>query len=269
MKKKGFLELLLGEKVKDEKAWYETLDSETKDMMKGIVELSDTTVKEVMVPRIDVVFVPIDIGRKELFSVVSECEYSRLPVYDTTIDNIIGILHVKDLLRFLVKGIDTIDLRQIIRKVYFVPESKKLNAILKELKHRKVHIAIVVDEYGGTEGIVCLEDVIEEIVGEIQDEFDNETEEVIKVNDDVFLCDARINIEDFNVKLGLELPEKDYDTLGGFVLDLFGKIPVRYEKARYGNTEFVIHEMDANKILTIKVVIHNSKKDEYKDREES
>jgi magnesium and cobalt transporter len=268
MKKRGFIEFLLGNKNKAKNNRHKTFDPETKDMINGIIELSDTTVKEVMVPRIDVVFVPIEIGREDLLSIVSECEYSRLPVYDTTIDNIIGILHVKDLLRFLVRCTDTIDLRQIIRKAYFVPESKKLNAMLKEFRRRKVHIAIVVDEYGGTEGIVCLEDVIEEIVGEIQDEFDNETEDVIKVSDNVFLCDARINIEDFKTKLGILLPENDFDTLGGFVLGLFGKIPLRYEKAVFQDTEFIIQEMDVNKILTVKVIIHNPVKDAHKSNEE-
>jgi CBS domain containing-hemolysin-like protein len=263
MKKKDFLELLLGRKIKDEEHWYDNLDTETKAMMKGIIELSDTTVKEVMVPRIDVDFIALNTPQKALLEIVSECEYSRLPVYDTTIDNIIGILHVKDLLRDLIDCSDKIDLKQIIRKAYFVPESKKLNSMLKELKRRKVHIAIVVDEYGGTSGIVCLEDIIEEIVGEIQDEFDNEMEDIIKIGEGIFLCDARIKIEEINAKFELGLEEKDFDTLGGFVLDLFGKIPVRYEKAIYRNIDFIIQEMDGNKIVTIKVIIKNEKKDNH------
>jgi CBS domain containing-hemolysin-like protein len=174
-------------------------------------------------------------------------------VYKDTIDNVVGILYVKDLLQY--RGADEeVDIEKIIRRPYFVPESKKLDSLLREFKRRKVHIAVAVDEYGGVSGIVCLEDIIEEIVGDIQDEFDNEVEDILEIGENTYLCDARVDIEDLNEKLSLELPEEDFDTLGGFVFDLFGKIPVKYEKVSWKGSDFIIQEMDGHKIRTVKLV---------------
>lgn len=231
----------------------EDLNLEKKDMIRGIVELSETTTKEVMVPRIDVIFISLDNGIDEIIEKVTSCGHSRFPVYKETIDNVVGILYVKDLLRFFQKS-EPIDLEKIIRKPYFVPESKRLDSLLREFKRRRVHIAVAVDEYGGVSGIVCMEDIIEEIVGDIQDEFDNEEEDIITLGEGVFLCDARINIEDFNESLNMDISDEDFDTLGGFVFDLFGKIPAKFEKVSYKNTDFIIQEMDGHKIKTVKVV---------------
>jgi CBS domain containing-hemolysin-like protein len=228
----------------------ETLDE--REMIDGIRELANTTVKEVMVPRIDVAFISIDAPIQESLDKVIESGYSRFPVYKETIDNVVGMLYVKDLLVKLVRGQDVL-LQEIIRKPYFVPESKRLDSLLREMKRRKVHITVAVDEYGGVSGIVCMEDIIEEVVGDIQDEFDDEREDILKVGDGVYLCDARINIEDLNDELGVHIPEDDFDTLGGFVFELFGKIPVRYEKVTYKNLEFVIQEMEGHKIKSIKI----------------
>jgi CBS domain containing-hemolysin-like protein len=157
----------------------QSLETEQKEMIQGIVELSDTTVKEVMVPRIDTVFLSADAGREEILERVVESEHSRFPVYEETIDQVIGILYVKDVLKNLALGQDApINLRSIVRKPFFVPESKRIDDLLKELRRRKVHIAVAVDEYGGVSGIVCMEDILEEIIGDIQDEFDNEKEDI-------------------------------------------------------------------------------------------
>jgi len=229
------------------------LNVEEKDMIRGIVELSDTTIKEVIVPRIDVVFISDEISEEELYKVLIETGHSRFPVYKETIDNVIGVLYVKDLFSKIVTK-EQIRIDEIIRKAYFVPESMKLDSLLKEFKHRRVHIAIAVDEYGGVSGIVCMEDIIEEIVGDIQDEFDNEEEDILSIGEGIFLCDARVNIEDFNEELNMDISDDDFDTLGGFVFDLFGKIPVRFEKVSYKNVDFIIQNMDGHKINTIKVV---------------
>ena len=229
------------------------LNVEEKDMIRGIVELSDTTIKEVIVPRIDVVFISDEIAEEELYKVLIESGHSRFPVYKETIDNVIGVLYVKDLFSKIVTK-EQIKIEEIIRKAYFVPESMKLDSLLKEFKHRRVHIAIAVDEYGGVSGIVCMEDIIEEIVGDIQDEFDNEEEDILSIGEGIFLCDARVNIEDFNEELNLNISDDDFDTLGGFVFDLFGKIPVRFEKISYKNVDFIIQNMEGHKINTIKVV---------------
>lgn len=230
------------------------LHPETNAMIKGIYGLADTTVREVMVPRIDSVFLGIDLPAQELVALISETGHSRFPVYKDTIDNVVGMLYVKDLLQFLTNG-EMIEIERLLRKPYFVPESKRLDGLLREMKRRRVHIAVAVDEYGGVSGLVCLEDIIEEIVGDIQDEFDNEREDLLEIGDRVYLCDARLNLEDLEETLGISLPDDDYDTLGGFVFDLFGKIPVKFEKVSYEHLDFIVQDMDGHKVKTIKVII--------------
>ncbi len=231
-------------------------NDERKEMIRGIEELSETTVKEVMVPRIDVVFLPVDATQEEILTTVRSCGHSRIPVYRESIDEVIGVLYVKDLLQALMKH-EPINLEAIIRKPFFVPDSKRIDSLLREFKRRHVHIAIAIDEYGGVSGIVCMEDIIEEIVGDIQDEFDNETEEVIKLSEGTWLIDARINLDDLNEQLNLKIPTDEFDTLGGFVFDLFGKIPARYEKVTWNNLEFIVQDMDGHKVHSIKLVQKN------------
>jgi len=149
------------------------VNAETREMIEGIYTLADRTVREVMVPRIDSIFLNVDMDPADLAARVSETGHSRFPVYRDTIDNVVGMLYAKDLLQYLTNG-ESISTEKIIRKPYFVPESKRLDSLMREMKRRRVHIAVAVDEYGGVSGIVCLEDIIEEIVGDIQDEFDNE-----------------------------------------------------------------------------------------------
>ena len=261
MKKDSFLFRLFanpfGRRPVGDQPQLDQLNSEEKEMIQGVVELGDTTVKEVIVPRIDVVFLSEEVDFSEMMQRITESGHSRFPVYRETIDNVTGILYVKDLLRHLVKNRleipETLSLGSLIRKPYFVPETKKLDSLLKEFKRRRVHIAVAVDEYGGVSGIVCMEDIIEEIVGDIQDEFDTSVEDVLEIGEKTYLCDARVSIADLNELLGLELPNDDFDTLGGFVFDLFGKIPVRYEKVAWNGAEFTVQNMDGYKIRTVKI----------------
>lgn len=231
----------------------ENLNEEKRDMIRGIVDLSETSVKEVMIPRIDVDFLPIDVSPLDMIQRVTSSGHSRFPVYHESIDNVVGILYVKDLLKHAGRLEET-ELDKIIRKPYFVPESKRIDALLREFKRRHVHIAIAIDEYGGVSGIVCMEDIIEEIVGDIQDEFDNEREDVLSIGDGVWLCDARVNLDDLSEILALSFPSEEFDTLGGFVFDLFGKIPVKYEKATWNGLDFIVQDMDAHRINTVKIV---------------
>jgi CBS domain containing-hemolysin-like protein len=225
-------------------------------MIRGVVELSDTTVKEVMVPRTDTVFLSAEASKEELLKCICESEHSRFPVYQDTVDNVIGILHVKDVLKALVNE-KPFDINALARKPFFVPISKHIDDLLRELRRKKIHIAVVVDEYGGVSGIVSMEDIIEEIIGDIQDEFDHETEDVVKLDEGIWLCDARVNLEFLAEETNLELPvDDDFDTLGGFVFDLFGKIPVKDEKIEYKEYDFIIQEMDGHKINSIKIVTH-------------
>jgi magnesium and cobalt transporter len=253
LKKRSFIDRLLRKVSVEENL--DSIDTKALEMVKGIISLSESNVKEIMVPRIDVVSISLDTPVPEIVTIISDCGHSRFPVYHDTVDNIVGMLYAKDLLHYMVKEESEIDLEKLIRPAYFVPESKKLDSLLREFQRRRVHIAVVVDEYGGTSGIVCLEDIIEEIVGEIQDEFDNETEELLKISEDEYLCDARVNLEWLNEQLGTELPSDDFDTLGGLVFHLFGKIPVRYEKMSYRNIDFIVQNMEGHKIDTIKIVL--------------
>jgi len=232
------------------------LEEDQQEMIRGVVELSGTTAKEVMVPRTDTVFLSATVSRDELLPLIVESGHSRFPVYEETIDNVTGILHVKDVLKTLVS--DTpFDVKTMVRKPFFVPESKHIDDLLKELRRKKTHIAVVVDEYGGVSGIVSMEDIIEEIVGDIQDEFDHETDDIVPMGEGVWLCDARVNLTDLAEETGLKLPVDDFDTLGGFVFDLFGKIPVKYEKIVYQGTDIIIQEMDGHKIISVKLSPNN------------
>lgn len=254
MKRFGFISSIFNKKHADaQDSDSDEVSSERQDMIRGIQELSETTVKEVMVPRIDTVFLSIDSTREELLTTVTGCGHSRIPVYRETIDDVIGVLYVKDLLHAIVKG-GEFNLAALVRKPFFVPDSKRIDSLLREFKRRHVHIAIAIDEYGGVSGIVCMEDIIEEIVGDIQDEFDNEREDVINIGDRAWLVDARINIEDLNEEIDLDIPDDEFDTLGGFVFDLFGKIPARYEKVSWRSWDFIIQEMDGHRIGAVKIL---------------
>ncbi|MBO7612524.1 MAG: HlyC/CorC family transporter [Treponema sp.] len=234
------------------------LAEEVNDMIEGVKDLSETTVKEVMVPRIDVDFIALGTPQDELLQKVTESGHSRFPVYSTSIDNVVGVLYVKDMIAVLARH-EEINLEKIIRKPYFVPESKRIDSLLREFKRRHIHIALAIDEYGGISGIVCMEDIIEEIVGDIQDEFDNEMADILPLNENVWLCDASVSLDDLNETINSTFPTENFDTLGGFVFDLFGKIPVKFEKVSWHDWDFIVQEMEGHKVNVIKVILRKSK----------
>ena len=250
----------------EQKTTEELLEEEKEDMIQGVEELSTTSVKEVMIPRIDVDFINIETDRAELLEKISDSGHSRFPVYKDSIDNVIGVLYVKDLIRCFSKE-EPFELEKIIRKAYFVPETKRIDSLLREFKSRHIHIAMAVDEYGGLSGIVCMEDIIEEIVGDIQDEFDNERDDIVSLGKNIWLVDGRENLSDLNEEIGSTFPQEEFDTLGGFVLDLFGKIPVKYEKMTWNNYDFIIQDMDVHRIDMIKVVCHDNEGGEKDEKE--
>lgn len=227
---------------------------ERESMIEGISELSHTMVKEVMVPRIDVVFIADTISLEQLHEVIAKEGYSRYPVYSDTIDNVVGILYVKDIIAADLH--DGFDIKRVMRKPYFVPDTKRLDELLREFKKRRLHIAVAIDEYGGVSGIITMEDILEEIVGEIQDEFDEEeVDDIVEIGQGVYMCDARTNIEDINERLGLAIPEDDFETLGGFVFEQFGRIPRNQEKISYHDVDFIVQEIDGHKINRVKIVV--------------
>lgn len=229
------------------------LDKTEHELIKSILEFSDITAKEIMIPRPDVVALDINMRRDLLLRRVIDEGYSRMPVYDKTIDNIVGVVYSKDLLSLL-EHRDLIILQDILRPPYFVPESKNISKLLRELQQNKVHLAIVVDEHGGTEGIVTMEDIIEEIVGEILDEYDEATKSVVASSDGSSMVDGTISIGDFNQQFGAEIPEaSDYETLGGFLQKLTGRVPDLHEEIRQNDLVFIIAGKRGRRIKLVKV----------------
>jgi len=227
---------------------------ERQTMIEGIGELNDKTVKEIMVPRVDVQFINSDVTLDELYGIIQEQGYSRYPVYEDTIDNIVGILYAKDILRHVVEN--CFDVKALIRKPYFIPESKHLDDLLREFKMRKVHIAIAIDEYGGVSGIVCMEDILEVIVGDIQDEFDDdEGDGIFKVDEKVYIVEARTSIDEVNEKIGLKIDEEDFETIGGYVFELFGRIPSEKESVEDMQAVFTVESIDGHKINQLKLEV--------------
>ncbi|MBR2456985.1 MAG: gliding motility-associated protein GldE, partial [Bacteroidaceae bacterium] len=233
--------------------------SEESNILEGIIRFGAETAKEVMTPRLDVVDLEVSASFKEVLNFVVENGYSRVPVYEDSRDNIKGILYIKDLLPHLKKD-DSFKWQNLIRPAYFVPETKMIDDLLRDFQANKIHIAIVVDEFGGTSGIVTMEDIIEEIVGEINDEYDEDERSYVKINDRTYVFEAKTLLSDFYkiVKVdtdSFEDIEGDADTLAGLLLEIKGEFPKLHEKLEYDRFLFEVLEMDARHILKIKVVL--------------
>lgn len=230
-----------------------------KEMIYSIFDLDDTFAREVMVPRIDMIAVAADASIEEAVGLSIQAGHSRLPVYDDTIDNIIGILYVKDLLVYwLDQNTQPASVKDLVREVYYVPETKPVSDLLKELQAKKVHIAIVVDEYGGTAGLATIEDIIEEIVGEIQDEHDADEFYMQFISDDEYIFSARMDLDDINDMMSINLPTDESDTLGGLIYNMFGRIPKTGDSLSgesFGAPElhFTVLSVDGRRIKTVKI----------------
>jgi putative hemolysin len=223
-------------------------------MIYSIFEFGDTLAREVMVPRIDVVAIEVNTSIMEALDVVLQAGHSRIPVYQETIDNIVGMLYAKDLLQYWRSGAENLKLRDILRDVYYIPETKKVDELLQELQQRKVHIAIVVDEYGGTAGLVTIEDILEEIVGEIQDEYDSEEAFMEFISDDEIIFNGRMDLDDINRIMEIDLPTDRSDTLGGLIYSSLGRMPVIGDKVRIQNVESTVLSVAGRRIKKVKVV---------------
>ena len=230
------------------------IEREEKEMIEGVLEFSDTVVREVMVPRIDVVAVEKSMPVDELIELFETKGHSRIPVYEGRIDNILGVIYAKDILPVIAeRGKENLSIIDTMRKPYFVHETKKISDLLAEFKKAKVHLAIVVDEYGGTAGIVALEDILEEIVGDIYDEYDRDERDYLWINDRSVLMDAGLDIDDVNDILHSDIEDGDYDTLGGFIYDQLGAIPKGGEEFKWENLTFTIKQIDGNRISKVMV----------------
>lgn len=229
------------------------IDHYSGDWIHSILEFKDTVVREVMVPRTEIVSFPSTASVEEVLKLAIESGHSRLPIYGRNIDDIIGILCVKDLLRHWGKKGMEIDWNQLPRLPYFVPEMKNIGQLLQEFKKNRSHIAIVIDEYGGTAGLVTIEDIIEEIFGEIQDEHDIEEARIKSLPDGTILIDARANVDELEEYFKIEIEKDNFETIGGLIVHLIGRVPRAGEEIPYQGLNFIIKESDEKKISKIKV----------------
>lgn len=235
------------------------LEEDEREMVTAIFDLDRSVVREVMVPRVDVTAVEADATLAEVVKTVTASGHTRLPVYEETLDNVIGILHAKDLLRYLNPDAGPFQIRAVMRDAFFVPEMKNAKDLLEEMRTRRSHFAVVVDEYGGTAGIISLEDLIEEIVGEIRDEYDVEEEDpIIFVGDNTALVDGATPIDDVNDELDIALPTEEYDSLGGWVVGQFGRVPDVGEETDYAGVRFVVEAVSNNRVRRVRVMTQHS-----------
>ena len=229
------------------------IESDEKEMISSVFEFSDTLVREVMVPRPDILSMPINTDLDELLNFIKEDGHSRYPVYDGDLDRVVGVLYVKDILMKLDEIRKTYDLFRMLRPPFFVPETKKLDELLREFQKRKQHMALVVDEYGGVSGLVTIEDLLEEIVGEIVDEYDlDEQAPLTRLEDGSISIDARFSISDLEQELELKFDYEDSETVGGFVLEKLGRIPQKGENFSEPQGVFQVTEIKGNRILRVK-----------------
>jgi len=226
------------------------ITDEESEMVHGVLDLKETTAHSIMIPRTDISSASINSTLGEFITLVTKCGHTRIPIYKDNIDEIVGVLHAKDLLKFLGKDPDVgeqIPL-DVLRKPYFVPRNQKVSKLLRDLKAKKTHLAIVTDEYGGTEGIITIEDILEEIVGEIMDEHDVEPPLLTVLDEKSILVDARLEIEKLEEHFAIKLPAGEFESVGGFVIHILGKIPKKGEKIRHKELEMVIKSADERRI---------------------
>lgn len=230
------------------------IDEDEGDMIQSILELDETILREIMIPRTEMVCVDIAAPLSQVLDAILESGHSRIPVYQNNVDNIIGLVYAKDLLRYWGRSLDSISFDEIMRPPYLVPESKQVSVLLKEFQKTCIHIAIVIDEYGGTSGLVTIEDLIEEIVGEIQDEYDLEEPLLIEQSDGTLLVDARLNIEEFEEHFDIEVAREKFDTVGGYVVEKCGRVPVVGETVRVDAFDMVVVQGDRRVLRQLRVI---------------
>ena len=230
------------------------IDQEEHEMIHGIFELKQAIVRGVMVPRTDIKCISRKARIKDIIDLIISEGHSRIPVFDGKIDNIVGIVYAKDLLQFWGKDGEEVPLETVMREPYFIPETKRLEELLKEFKMKRVHMAIVVDEYGGLSGLVTIEDLIEEVFGEIEDEYDQREEErIIPLGDGSISVDAKLEIEELESYFDIEIQKENFETVGGFIFNLLGRVPKAGERVNFGDLIMTIESADERRIERIKI----------------
>lgn len=247
------------------------IEDTQKEMINNIFEFDDITAEEIMTPRTEVEVIEVNEDFMEALRICVDNGYSRLPVYEEDIDNIVGILYVKDLLPYVGREIpENVTIRHLMRETYFIPDTKKCRDLFAEMTEKRVQMSIVVDEYGGFAGIVTMEDLLESIVGNIQDEYDNEEEEVTKLGDNTFDVDGSIDIEELGEILNIRFPDGEYGTLGGYIMDVLGRIPGEDEhpQIKYKNATFTVLEMDERRIGRVHIEVESETGETQEEKED-
>lgn len=247
--------------VVDDAVKHEIIDSDAHHMIEGVINVSNMQVRDIMMARSQMTTIHIDMMPKEFLSVLISCAHTRIPVFDEEKEDIVGILHTKDLLQFFMDDkqeeviSQQVDLKKILRPAFFVPESKRLDSLLREFKTKHTHLAIVVDEYGTISGLITIEDILEEIVGNIEDEFDLEPEHITKQSETEYLIDAITEIEDFNEYFDSELPDDDMDTIGGLILQQLEHVPQAGEVVKIDYFTFTVLTSDKRRIHNLRLTL--------------
>ncbi|MGE3180251.1 MAG: hemolysin family protein [Phycisphaerae bacterium] len=231
------------------------VDEEKREMIRSVFDLDETSASAIMTPRTDMIAIDVNLPPNEIKNIVIDAGHSRIPVYESSLDNILGVLYVKDLIGLEFN--DALDLRTLLRDVPYVPESKTVDELLREFKQNKVHIAIILDEYGGTAGLITIEDILEEVVGEITDEYDEDEEPPIaRIDGSTIEVDARVHVEDVNEELDIEIPQNGtYETIGGFVFTRLGKIPTVGESVQHEQIHIEVLDAEPRKINRLRVSV--------------
>lgn len=228
------------------------LEIDEREMINNVVDFANSDAKDVMIPRTDIIAININASHEELTCLFKEETFSRIPVYEENIDNIVGIISLKDLL--FIEDINNFHIKDIMREPFFTYESKCLKELFSEMRVKRIPMAIIADEYGGTSGIVTLEDMLEEIVGDLADEYDEHPEEIKLIKENEYLIDGIAKIEDVNEALGTDFESEDFDSIGGFVIETIGKFPEKGEMVEKDNVKFIIEEIDKNRIEKIRIL---------------
>jgi CBS domain containing-hemolysin-like protein len=229
------------------------ITDEESEMVHGVLELKDTAASSIMVPRTHISSASVDSTLGDIIALVKECGHTRIPIYEDNIDRIVGLLHAKDLLKLFGKSPDSVIPREILRTPYFVPGNIAIAGLLSDLKTKKTHMAIVTDEYGGTAGIITIEDILEEIVGEIADEHDQDLPLLSVVDENHIIVDARLDVEKVEDYFDIEFPEGDYESIGGFIIHTLGRIPKSGDQVAFQGLDMIIESADDRKIYKVRV----------------
>ena len=231
------------------------IEEDEKQMIAGIFEFGETTVREIMVPRLDIVSMEVNAPLSEALDLIIANGHSRIPVYEDSIDHLIGVLYAKDILLCLRDGNHDTPVRQLLRRAYFVPQSKKLDELFEEMQAQRIHMALAVDEYGGTAGLVTIEDLLEEIVGEIQDEYDSEEPQLKELAPDIYIFNARYDVDEVSrlINVDLSATHESIDTLGGFIYSQLGRVPEQGESIQFKDWRFTVLSVDSRRIEQVRV----------------